>query len=135
MSQAALSQGRPMSWTAVSLLILGSLMAVVFIAGFAVPYLVFDSAALARFEGRTFWIWTHVAAGTVALLTGPVLIWLGLKRKRLDLHRPLGFVYLAAGTLGSLAAFYLAARLVREVSYGIERYRNVEGVEEGDLPG
>ncbi len=115
MSQAALSHERPMSRTAVSLLILGLLMAVVFIAGFAVPYLVFDPAALSRFEGRTFWIWTHVAAGTVALLTGPVLIWLGLKRKRLDLHRPLGFVYLAAGTLGSLAAFYLAA--TTEVSW------------------
>ena len=81
MSQAALSHERPMSRTAVSLLILGLLMAVVFIAGFAVPYLVFDPAALSRFEGRTFWIWTHVAAGTVALLTGPVLIWLGLKTK------------------------------------------------------
>ena len=110
MSQAAPSQGRPLSRTAVSLLILGSLMGVVFIAGFAVPYLMIDSAALARFEGRTFWIWTHVATGTVALLTSPFLIWLGLKRKRLDLHRPLGFIYIAAVTFGSLAAFYLAPK-------------------------
>lgn len=35
----------------------------------------------------------------------------------------------------TLAAFYLSARLVREVTYGLERYRNVEGVEERDLPG
>ena len=109
MSEAALPHGRTMSWITVSLLIFGSLMAVGFFAGFAIPYLVFDSTVLERFEGRTFWIWTHVATGTVALLTGPILIWLGLKRKRMGLHRPLGFVYLAAVALSSLAAFYLAA--------------------------
>lgn len=46
---------------------------------------------------------------------------------------------LLGGWVGvTLAAVYLAARIVREVTYGVERYRNVEGVEEaeeGDLPG
>ena len=109
MSQAAISHGRPMSGTAISVLILGALVAGGFFASFAFPYLRFDSTVLQRFEGRTFWIWTHVALGTVALLTGPFLIWLGLTRKRLDLHRPLGMIYLGSVALSSLAAFYLAA--------------------------
>ena len=53
--------------------------------------------------------------GTIALLVGPVQIWYGLKRRRLKLHRSLGFVYLAAGGLGCLAAFYLAS--TTEVSW------------------
>lgn len=43
---------------------------------------------------------------------------------------------LLGGWVGvTIAGFYLAARLVREVTYGVERYRNVEGVEAGDPPG
>ena len=109
LSQITLPEGRPTSWITVFLLMFGALLATVFFVGFALPYLMFDAVVLERFAGRTFWIWTHVATATVALLIGPTLIWLGVKRRRLNLHRPLGFVYLAAVGLSSISAFYLAA--------------------------
>ena len=109
MSQATALEGRQISWPGAVTLGLGSVMAVTFIAAFAVPYLMFSNEALARFAGREAWIFAHVFGGTIALLVGPVQIWFGLKRRRLNLHRSLGYVYLATGGLGCLAAFYLAS--------------------------
>ena len=44
----------------------------------------------------------------VALLAGPVQLWLGLSRRQLAFHRTLGLVYAASVALSSVAAFYLA---------------------------
>jgi hypothetical protein len=51
----------------------------------------------------------HIGGGAVALLTGPVQLWLGLSDRRMGLHRSLGFVYIASVICGSIGAFYLAS--------------------------
>ena len=106
---------RSLSWPWVLVLVLASLLALFFLIVFALPYLLFDAEVLARFAGRRGWVLAHVAGGTVALMVGPVQLWLGARRQRLELHRVLGIVYLAAVLLGSVAAFYLAA--TTEVSW------------------
>ncbi len=110
MSEAAIFRNREsLSWIWVLLLGIASLLALGFLIVFALPYLLLDSGVLARFEGRQGWIFTHVLCGAVALMVGPVQLWLGARRQRLALHRKLGILYLATVLLGSLAAFYLAA--------------------------
>jgi uncharacterized membrane protein len=89
-----------------------SLTAVVvlgFFIGVALPYLLLDPAVLARYGPRRPWLLVHVAAGGVALLTGPVQLWLGLTNRATRVHRRLGLAYVAAVAVGSVAAFYLAA--------------------------
>ena len=110
MSEAVISgsKGSP-SWVWVLTLGVASCLAIIFVIGFALPYLLLDAGVLARFEGRQGWVFTHVLSGAVALMVGPVQLWLGARRQRLALHRKLGILYLATVLLGSLSAFYLAA--------------------------
>jgi uncharacterized membrane protein len=50
-----------------------------------------------------------VAAGGVALLAGPIQLWLGTRGIGMRVHRRLGVAYVIAVAVGSVAAFYLAA--------------------------
>lgn len=90
-----------------TLLLLAIVAALIFIVVFALPYILLDASKLGRFEGREFWILTHVSMGIVALLVGPVQFWLGWKNKFLT-HKKLGLVYLIAILFSSLSSFYLA---------------------------
>jgi hypothetical protein len=54
----------------------------------------------------------------VAILTGPVQLWLGLKDVSATLHKNLGFVYMAAIVLSSVAAYYLAFNTRGGVVFG-----------------
>ena len=74
------------------------------------PYLRLDPEALARYWPRRWWLLAHITAGTVALLTGPVQLWLGISRRAMRVHRRLGVAYVASVGVGSIAAFYLAAQ-------------------------
>jgi hypothetical protein len=47
--------------------------------------------------------------GIVALLSGPVQLWLGIADSRPSLHRRLGMTYIATVFLSSMAAYYLAS--------------------------
>ena len=96
------------------LLVVALLSGVVFIVAFAIPYILMDPAKIERFIGREFWIVTHVGAGIIALLVGPIQFWLGWKNKYLT-HKKLGLVYLIAIALSSLSSFYLA--ITTEVSW------------------
>ncbi len=63
--------------------------------------------------GPHFWpnrsaLLTHIAAGTVALVLGPLQLWSGLGAFRMDRHRWTGRVYVVAVFVGGLAAFYLS---------------------------
>jgi len=78
-----------------------------FVAGFALPYFA-GGEELARYSGRQGWLFAHLAGGMVALLVGPGQLWLGQKRRRLDVHRPLGFVYVGSIAVSVTGAFYLA---------------------------
>ena len=54
-----------------------------------------------------------MTGGLIAVLTGPVQLWLGLTQRHMPLHRVLGKVYLGAATLGLSGAYYLAAHEIR----------------------
>ena len=89
------------------LLSLALIAGLIFAIVFAFPYILMDASKIGRFEGREFWILTHVSMGIVALLVGPVQFWLGWKNRLLT-HKKLGWVYLIAIGLSSLSSFYLA---------------------------
>jgi len=57
---------------------------------------------------RRGWLLTHVAGGVIALLSGPVQLWLGLHRVKIQVHRKLGIVYMAGMAIGSVGAIGLA---------------------------
>jgi Predicted membrane protein (DUF2306) len=103
-----------------TVLAFAALAAVVFIVVAALPYRAMlgpqDAAqqALQDFQfqywPRRGWLLTHIACGLIALLTGPVQLWLGLHNVKMHVHRRLGLVYLAAVAIGSVAAFGLALK-------------------------
>jgi uncharacterized membrane protein len=90
--------------------VLGVVMAVGvgFLLAFAVPHIAPDPSLYARYASRRGWLLLHIGSGAVALLVGPVQLWLGLGRRHLGLHRRLGAIYLGSVAAGSVSAFYLA---------------------------
>ena len=95
-----------------------ALAAIVFVIVAALPYRALlgsqDAAqrALQDFQfaywPRRGWLLTHIAGGLIALLTGPVQLWLGLHDVKMSVHRKLGLVYIAGMAIGSIGAFGLA---------------------------
>jgi hypothetical protein len=80
-----------------------------FVLANVVPYIVPDAVHAARYAAaRRVGLLVHIACGTVALLIGPVQLWLGLGRRHVGLHRRLGVVYVGSVALGSASAFSLA---------------------------
>jgi hypothetical protein len=84
------------------------LAGVLFIVQAAIPYFALDQKQFGVYWPRRWWLLAHVSMGIVALLSGPVQLWLGLSDQRPGLHRNLGFIYLSAVLLSSAAAYYLA---------------------------
>ena len=72
--------------------VLGIVMAVGvgFLLAFAVPHIAPDARRYALYASRRGWLLLHIGSGAVALLVGPVQLWLGLGRRHLGLHRRLG---------------------------------------------
>ena len=89
---------------------IAALLAIGFFVDVALPYLRLDPEMLARYWPRRWWLLVHIAAGAVALLTGPVQLWLGISGRRTRVHRRLGLTYVASVAVSSVAAFYLAAQ-------------------------
>jgi uncharacterized membrane protein len=92
-----------------AILSLTALVALGFVVAFAAPYLTLDGDALARYASRRGWVLVHIASGAVALLIGPVQLWLGVHRRAMRVHRVLGLTYVTSVGLGAIAALYLAA--------------------------
>lgn len=84
------------------------LASVFFIAVAALPYLTLNETKFGSYWPRRGWLLLHIATGMIALLSGPVQVWLGLADRVQGLHRLLGYVYLSAITVSSVAAYYLA---------------------------
>ncbi len=101
--------GRP-SLSTVILLGVAVLLAAWFLATAAAPYLSLDPRYFGGYWPRRGWLLTHIAGGFVALVIGPVQIWLGTTRTRMPLHRALGLGYLAGVATGCTAAVVLALR-------------------------
>jgi len=100
---------------------LAMLGAIVFILVAAVPYFSFvaseelarrsvDPVRFASYWPKRVWLLTHIAGGLVALLTGPFQLWLGLANSRMELHRKLGLLYVAAMIVGSIGAIGLSVQ-------------------------
>ena len=94
-----------------SKMVLGAVFVVglTFVAGFVSPYWSANSEAINQYLPRKGWLLMHVTTGTAAMLLGPFILGLGLGRRRMKLHRSLGFGYMVSIALSSIAAFYLAA--------------------------
>jgi len=91
------------------LLAIAAVIAVTFFIVAAVPYLSLNEARFGPYWALRNWLLLHIGGGAVALLTGPVQLWLGLSDRRMGLHRSLGLVYIASVISGSIGAFYLAS--------------------------
>src|SRR5580765_1372364 len=85
---------------------LAGLAAIVFIVVAALPYrAMLGSQEAARqtlqdfqfaYWPRRGWLLIHIAGGLVALLSGPVQLWLGLHDVKMHVHRRLGIIYISA---------------------------------------
>jgi uncharacterized membrane protein len=88
----------------VGLLSITGLIASAFTFTRGLPYF-FNTTS--RYSDRRVWLLIHIAAGAAAILAGPVQLWLGLAGRRVEVHRRLGFIYMASVAVGSVAAFAL----------------------------
>ena len=91
-----------------ALLSFAALAALVFVAGFAVPYFLSSSYGPPEYAPRRGWLLMHIVGGMIALLTGPVQLWLGLADRGMAWHRRMGIGYMTGVGIGSIAAFYLS---------------------------
>src|SRR5262245_59746560 len=90
---------------------LAGLMAITFVVIAVMPYgamLGSEEAARGTLQGFQFafwprrgWLLIHIAGGLLALLSGPVQLWLGLHKVKMKVHRKLGMLYMAGMTVGS----------------------------------
>ena len=92
-----------------ALLSIAALIAIAFFAFAALPYLLSSAYNAADYAGRRNWLLVHIVGGTIALLSGPIQLWLGIADRRIDLHRKLGIVYIVGVAIGASGAFWLAA--------------------------
>jgi hypothetical protein len=107
---------------------LAALAAISFIVIAAFPYramLGSEGAARQTLEDFQFiywprrgWLLIHIAGGLIALLSGPVQLWLGLHNVKMHVHRKLGLLYMAGMTIGSIGAFGLALQTDGGVIFG-----------------
>src|SRR5262245_30937024 len=107
---------------------LAAIVAIVFIVVAAFPYrAMFGSEDAARSTLQDFqfqywprrgWLLTHIAGGLVALLSGPVQLWLGLHDVKVHVHRRLGLVYIAGMAIGSVGAVGLALQTEGGLIFG-----------------
>jgi len=101
-----------------ALITLSGIAAVVFIVAAALPYrALLGSEAAARnalqdfqfaYYPKRLWLLTHIGGGLIALLSGPVQLWLGLHNVKMDVHRRLGILYMIGMIVGSIGAFGLS---------------------------
>ena len=104
---------------AMAILGLAATGALVFIGVAAMPYFLrIEETQFRQYWPMRGWLLVHISMGIVALLSGPVQMWLGLSDRYPAVHRPLGFVYMAAITLSSAAAYYLAFHTSGGVVFG-----------------
>ena len=94
-----------------NILVLGAptVIALWFISGFALTYFTDEPSQFGIYWPRHQWLLTHVIGGIVALLLGPLQFWFGINRLAVIVHRLLGMLYVAAVSVSSTAAFYMAS--------------------------
>jgi len=90
------------------LLLLTAVAAILFVAGAALPYFLSSSFGPPEYAPRRGWLLMHIVGGMIALLTGPVQLWLGLADRGMAWHRRMGIGYMTGVAVGSFGAFYLS---------------------------
>ena len=71
----------------------------------------YDAASFDSYWPRRPWLFLHISGGTVALLTGPLQFWTGLRQRNFTLHRWTGRLFLlgvAVGVSGSVGLAVMA---------------------------
>lgn len=73
--------------------------------GFVLKYVVFyyrhyNAASFDPYWPRRGWLFLHINGGTLALLTGPMQFWTGLRRRNLTFHRWTGRLFLVGVAMG-----------------------------------
>ena len=96
------------------------LAGVVFIIQAALPYFALNQEQFDAngYWPRRWWLLAHITMGIVALLSGPVQLWLGITDQRPSLHKNLGLVYMASVVLSAAAAYYLALNTGGGIGFG-----------------
>lgn len=96
------------SWRLVAFLALAGVAAIAFVALAALPYYLSASYGPPEYAPRRGWLMLHISGGIVAILTGPVQLWLGLADRGMTWHRRMGMAYIAAVGVGAVGAYYMA---------------------------
>ena len=99
---------KSLTWPILSLLVIGFLLSIGFFFVFALPYLLPESTHLDAFNGREFWLISHILSGSIAIFLGAPQLWMGLTGRTGPLHRKLGWLYLGTIAFSSVTTFYLA---------------------------
>ena len=102
------SASPPSRRATIGLLSLAMLLALAFFGVAALPYLTTPGYNAELYADKRIPLVLHILGGTVALLTGPIQLWLGLADRRMGLHRRMGMAYMTAVGASSIGAFYLA---------------------------
>lgn len=96
------------SWRLATFIGLAGVAAIVFVGLAAVPYFLSASYGPPEYAPRRGWLMLHISGGIVAILTGPVQLWLGLSDRGMAWHRRMGIAYIAAVSAGALGGYYMA---------------------------
>lgn len=68
----------------------------------------YDPASFDPYWPRRGWLFLHMNGGTLALLTGPMQFWTGLRRRNLTFHRWTGRLFLLGVAMGVTGSIGLA---------------------------
>jgi len=69
---------------------------------------VFNLSAAAKHKTHFPYVFVHTVGGTVMLFVGAANLYVGATRQHFRLHKPLGYAYVAGGTIGAVSAILLA---------------------------
>lgn len=84
------------------------LAGMLFVVKAALPYFSISEMQFGGYWPRRWWLLAHIVMGMMALLSGPVQLWLGISDQRPLLHRRLGYLYVTSVAVGAAAGYYLA---------------------------
>lgn len=78
------------------------------IAWWLVALPVFNLSAAASHKTHFPYVFVHTVGGTVMLFAGAANLYVGATRQHFHMHKPLGYVYVVGGLIGSVSAIVLA---------------------------
>ena len=95
------------TWRLAAFLVIAGVAAIVFVVLAALPYYLSTSYGPPEYAPRRGWLMLHISGGIVAILTGPVQLWLGLADRGMTWHRRMGTAYMIAVGVGAVGGYYM----------------------------